>query len=119
MQRPHLESSRNQYTIGMGEKNKMTQLFEDKIVEGLNKLLLVITGWIERVFLKTQRKRDFKPKPEAFDLSQSSKACQEVCAFLRRQHAAIIASLDGLNAETYLVELGNRVLKYGLGSAAH
>lgn len=90
----------------------MTQLFEDKIVEGLNKLLLVITGWIERVFLKTQRKRDFKPKQETFDLSQSSKACQEVCAFIRRQHAAIIASLDGLNAETYLIELGNRVLKY-------
>jgi hypothetical protein len=106
--KPHVETSRNEYTLCVTEKNKLLLALEECINEGIRRALKLFHARMKAA-LRLQQKRDFHTPKDA-NLEAVSRACQEVCALIRHIHTVIVNTLDGDNVTVLLRELATLIL---------
>lgn len=116
---PHLENDAKYQSICLAQNRAVNERLELLVDEGLERVLSTQIAHIERILSREQKKSDFKPNPNDPPSLHASKACLQVCEFLKNQLHVITSSLDGKNVETYLIEFGTRTLKYVFISFIH
>ena len=62
--------------------------------------------WLANI-LKKQKSNDFKPKDEESSFARMlTEPCQACCAFLEKLKSIIEKSINGKNAQSFLLEIG-------------
>ncbi|KAG0559057.1 hypothetical protein KC19_10G075500 [Ceratodon purpureus] len=85
---------------------------ERAALKGLQMCIDTIMAEVERILSAEQRATDFKPGEHGHSLDhQPTSACIKVISYMEHMLDAGYASLEGLNKQAFLTELGNHLYK--------
>lgn len=99
-------------------KSRLLQQLEQKVSQGLQRLVGLMVTQVEMLLSSLQARRDFRPA-ESVIVSGPTRACLAVCDFLNQQLETIRGCLDGGNADMFLRSLGSSVHATIFGHLRH
>lgn len=111
---PEIQNSRIEDSV-LAKRDQTLRNVEERINIGVRRQLNAIVGYIRHLLTSTQKKTDFKPEEDSYEMSTiCSNACSLVCKYLNKvvqnqEKSGIKDCVDGGNLHVILSELGDQI----------
>lgn len=94
-------------------KKGVMEEMENKLDNGMDRLLTSYAGYVKHVLATEQKKTEFRPSEGGnADLFSCTQACKKCCQFIDCQRSLLNDYVDGKNLEAVLTEFGIRIHRH-------